>query len=659
MNAIYGKNWLNTKVLTLLLLIPMLISCTGESGSFVEGFVFEDNNQDGQLDTSDSPKAGVRIYADLNDDSQFDEGEPYTLTNHQGRYLLELPFSETNEIINIRQQLSFGWRNSVVGKNNQSEALVLKKPEPFTNIAEYPFTLFVTGGITGPNTGQPCSAVLISDRWGITAGHCGLVDMASNLTNAQATFGLSQALNTLQDISASIVPISRAIRHPDFQFNRAANLEAFLEEFGDIALGEVIGDITLFELAQPIDLGASGLASIALAEERSTVQTLSTHIGYGSINLDFSTVGIIDETHLFIQGTDYCEDNEERPFNAETQICAAIVEGGVGTCVGDSGGPLVVKNASETTWQLEGITSYGSDTTCGTDTAADSPSFFMSVPFYKNWIETNAIERSAAVAIEVLPGEIYRNNHFANVTTTREFTQDILKQRYQLTQVSSQVSSDNVLQITSTVIDEDLSGRNFQCAYSLFDTNIIDRVVECTAGNTTTTFSDLDLGIYLPALAVSLTDNDPDAAERTSAPIIVGDIEQIDVSGTFITQAGEPQSVISDEYNLSINDASIGAVIIRGMSNESGLLFFLLDRDILEANEAEADENNDSLPSPFISFQFNSVPGEPVELIFVPEEGRNYTLQVQPFPNSPQLDGTEIPYQLSLLNGVSVELLSK
>ena len=62
-----------------------------EPGS-ISGKVFEDTNQNGTYDEDEMPLPGVRLYADLDENGLFDEGEPFSLSDENGDYhISDLP----------------------------------------------------------------------------------------------------------------------------------------------------------------------------------------------------------------------------------------------------------------------------------------------------------------------------------------------------------------------------------------------------------------------------------------------------------------------------------------------------------------------------------------------------------------------------------------
>lgn len=641
----------NLKLLFITLLLPILISCTGKEVSVVHGTIFEDNNNNDQLDIGDSPRVKVKIYADLDNNGQFNEGEPATYTNSQGRYILGVPAGDT---IHIRQEMDFGWRNSIAGKDDQVTPVVVSSPEELSNSAEYPFATFL---ISKDENGRQrfCSGVLISDRWGLTAGHC--ID-SLNLPFVGAFIGIAGA--GAEGADESIVEITNLIRHPDFQFLEVADgqtVEEFFASFGDdLSPTEVLADIAVFELAQPIDLEASGITSVTMAETAPDTNTFATITGYGPSDSSTFGVGILKEVHLLTQDIEFCEAGklEPRPFNSETQICVGYPEGGAGVCPGDSGSPLIVKNADETSWLLTGIGSYGPvQFGCGFDAPPNAPNYFMSVPFYKPWIEANALEPSVSFSIDVEPGAVYLGHNFANTSTLRESSTELLKDRYQLTSSSLSIEDNNTIQVEGFIRDEVANGRNFQCGISLFDPEVLDHVFDCTAMNNTSTLSDSDIdpGIYALTLSVALGNDDPDKIERSFERIVIGNVEESVINDSL--SEGDLVQLVEGEnirhiYNLEVNTDTNGVIRITAVSDEiTSLQLVLLNRDTFESTA--------SINESYIDFGNSDAVGESIGFDFTPVEGLNYSILIESISSSSE-DETEGGYQLTLLNGADANL---
>ena len=492
-----------------------------------------------------------------------------------------------------------------------------------------------------------CSATLISDKWGITAGHC--VELLSN-TPTQTALIAAQDFGA-PDAGQSSISIARYIRHPDFQLltpEPDQSIEDFFASFGDdISPTEVVADIAIFELAQAIDLEASGLTTIRLADATPSKGMLATSPAYGRTRPN-SHFGVLTEDHLPIQGGEFCEADEgiePRPFNTETQICGGYAEGGFSTCPGDSGAPLIIKDPTETTWLLAGITSYAPSCGVGADVSANTPSYFMSIPFYKSWVEANAREPSVALnlELELELGMTYSENNFANTSTLKEFTTEtILKDRYQLTTATATVI-DNSVQIHTLIRDESEAGRNFQCTLSLLPSQKVDYTFDCPDERDVEIINNIATGIYTPILNVALNEDDPDKIERGLAQpyIIIGDTTQSSIDGALTnddsTDFGALQDRFFDAFTLTIDTfSSLTAIDI--ISGEVDFDLFIIDRDIFEKNNGNLE--------PALIVESNTV--NQSGLTFLPKEGVNYAMIVRAFDI-----GNEGKYQLILRNDVS------
>lgn len=117
--------------------------------------------------------------------------------------------------------------------------------------------------------------------------------------------------------------------------------------------------------------------------------------------LDFSdkaTSSVLRQVRIPIFTWDRCQEFSLYYEKVDSgQVCAGNPDGGGGPCFGDSGGPLVCK-ATDGTWQLIGLTSYGDasgDNLC--DQMPDPYVVFTRIQNYKQWILTN-IARSKQIA---------------------------------------------------------------------------------------------------------------------------------------------------------------------------------------------------------------------------------------------------------------------
>ena len=66
--------------------LPLGAAVPAASGTSLGGIAFLDSNLNGVFDSGESPRSGVRIYNDLDDDFAFDPGEPSIMTDSLGRF---------------------------------------------------------------------------------------------------------------------------------------------------------------------------------------------------------------------------------------------------------------------------------------------------------------------------------------------------------------------------------------------------------------------------------------------------------------------------------------------------------------------------------------------------------------------------------------------
>lgn len=80
-----------------------------------------------------------------------------------------------------------------------------------------------------------------------------------------------------------------------------------------------------------------------------------------------------------------------KKYNDQHFLCASGDNNGKDTCFGDSGGPLICQpedtSSAGSEWLQLGITSHGSDKTCG-----PLPAFYTKVSRHVQWISQHAQE---------------------------------------------------------------------------------------------------------------------------------------------------------------------------------------------------------------------------------------------------------------------------
>lgn len=648
-----------SRLLTIALPILVMLGCDGENGAIDDSVIqnlLEANGAtaivsgrvsketDDLLAKGEEALDGLTVYADLNSNGLPDQGEPTTQTNSKGEYVLVL--NSTGEV-QIRQIPSFGWRSLAEGSQSSLSKVVTNSPEPETIISEYSFAVAIRGENPETTDGSFnfCSAVMLTDRWGLSAGHCDI----ENHNNLRAYIGVPEGVTLIDSssIDASSIPIKKIIRHSDFHLvnvegavpgmSREEEIAVFNEFFkDDLPRAEIVADIMLFELSDPIDLNASGIYTVGIADKNPESQTIATNNGYGASDESFTQVGTLKENHLLVQSSEYCEEHNPRPFNESTQVCAAIPEGGVGGCFGDSGSPLIVKNNLGTSWELVGITSYGSSS-CGTATRKDSPSFFMSVPFYKNWVEENAVEEHGVKTIDITSNAINTQVNFINQPTTRTLVSVNLKDRYQINTFTAAQTDTGLLNLDFSILNEGIDDSNLLCEISYFTPYFYEFELPCSNGlNVFESEEPLPAGLYQPTLRISSGSSN---VTYTADALTLGDVQFTDVTGDIsfddATEFGRwSDSAYFDFYTLEqpaqSGSNAINILLSVSLSSDFEPLIGLLDLDMLATVDDPVDaiiqRGSNAFPSEII---FQSLPSKRFGIVILPYnqgDAGSYTL---------------------------------
>ncbi|XP_046430312.1 trypsin alpha-3-like [Neodiprion fabricii] len=229
----------------------------------------------------------------------------------------------------------------------------------------------VIGGYCMPITDRPfqalllvdnhekCGAVIISERWIITAAHC-----VYGLSAKQITVAVGSS--KIGGIDQLTYAIDTVVLHENFIYN-----EVTMEN--DIALLRTINAIEYSSRVQPVPLNR-------VSPQPSDETVVS---GFGVTNINKS----VTSNYLMAVGGKVIERNACRSLlkNAEAQLvlsngsfCAGVLNGGKDSCQGDSGGPLTISNV------LAGIVSWGFG--CG---QVMMPGIYTDVSYYFDWILEN------------------------------------------------------------------------------------------------------------------------------------------------------------------------------------------------------------------------------------------------------------------------------
>ncbi len=217
---------------------------------------------------------------------------------------------------------------------------------------------------------QYCGAVIIHEKWLLSAAHC--------FDAAQTDFGYAAVgLSSLERPS----PSAQVIRVKNVIMNE--NYNAFEGTFNN--------DIALIELSENIDFSGCGESCVKIdmlqPEEEETLLPNATPVLISGWGANFSSENLtiypeqLQSAEVFMEGC--LDSNRPDSFYSNNMICAH--GNGKDTCVGDSGGPLAVLN-SQGDYSVAGLTSWGSDP-CA---QPGEPGVYTRVANYTCWVEKNS-----------------------------------------------------------------------------------------------------------------------------------------------------------------------------------------------------------------------------------------------------------------------------
>lgn len=189
-----------------------------------------------------------------------------------------------------------------------------------TDIQQHPYQLSLQRGLR-----HSCGAVIISNKWVVTAAHC--------VSSPASVYRLHAGSN--DKYGGVYYPVKKIVQHPAYNF---------LTIDYDIALLEIDGEITFNDKVQPVKLPKRELASGVMVNVT----------GWGAMKTGGKASSVLVKVSLPIVSRKTCRDIFRYIRSiTDRMICAGYMHGGQDTCDGDSGGPLTVNGT------LYGIVSWG------------------------------------------------------------------------------------------------------------------------------------------------------------------------------------------------------------------------------------------------------------------------------------------------------------
>ncbi|KAI0238013.1 Transmembrane protease serine 3 [Lamellibrachia satsuma] len=210
-----------------------------------------------------------------------------------------------------------------------------------------------------------CGAVILNERWVITAAHCidslwAEEDLTVEVGRHQGAWETDEKPKLVQ-----LIPIKKFIINSKYNGQTYEN---------DIALIELNGKISYNEHVQPI----------CLSHSNPRPGKKCVIAGWG-VTQGTASESVLNQAVVPIVAQSVCKKPDwygDRVF--DVQFCAGYEQGIVDSCTGDSGGPLMCPTYHGT-WELMGLTSWGDD--CGT---AKKPGVYTRVVKFLKWIREHS-----------------------------------------------------------------------------------------------------------------------------------------------------------------------------------------------------------------------------------------------------------------------------
>ncbi|XP_059244557.1 transmembrane protease serine 9 isoform X4 [Mustela nigripes] len=207
-----------------------------------------------------------------------------------------------------------------------------------------------------------CGAVLVAERWLLSAAHC--FDVYGDPKQWAAFLGTP----FLSGAEGQLERVARIFKHP---FYNLYTLDY------DVALLELAGPVRRSRLVRPICLPEPTL--------RPPDGARCVITGWGSLREGGSMARQLQKAAVRLLSEQTCRRFYPVQISSR-MLCAGFPQGGVDSCSGDAGGPLACREPSGR-WVLTGVTSWGYG--CG---RPHFPGVYTRVAAVRGWIGQNIQE---------------------------------------------------------------------------------------------------------------------------------------------------------------------------------------------------------------------------------------------------------------------------
>ncbi len=272
---------------------------------------------------------GRTVFVDLNGNNQRDPNEPAATTGADGAYSITAIPTGTYRVATVLQP-----NEELVGTDSRSGRIV-----GGTNATAGAFPWMVQLSISTPDGAGLCGGTLIQSNWVLTAAHCFFEpgqSTGSTVTPADVTVRIGSV--TIDQ--GTPLNVRRIVIHPQYTVGPR---------------GELINDVTLLQLAQPLT-GATTIP-FATSDAQFAGATTARAIGWGATQEGGQSSTILQQVDLPLLNNTQCQALLSGVYTISDVMVCAGGQSGRDSCQGDSGGPLFITTANGPL-QI-GITSFG------------------------------------------------------------------------------------------------------------------------------------------------------------------------------------------------------------------------------------------------------------------------------------------------------------
>ncbi|KAK2506489.1 hypothetical protein MC885_011730 [Smutsia gigantea] len=193
---------------------------------------------------------------------------------------------------------------------------------------------------------KKCGGFLIKENFVLTAAHC----QGSSISVTLGAHNIKEQERTQQ-----VIPVRRAIPHPDYNHKNFSN------------------DIMLLQLKRKAKLTAE-VRPLPLPEAWVKPGQVCSVAGWGKVSRTGPYPDTLQEVCLTVQKDETCRSHLPSHYDNTIQLCVGDPKEKKSSFMGDSGGPLVCNNVAQ------GIVSYGKRN-------GDAPQAYTKISSFLPWIK--------------------------------------------------------------------------------------------------------------------------------------------------------------------------------------------------------------------------------------------------------------------------------